>query len=54
MEFKYQDHQLKFSIIVINENNEEWHFNDIGTIFRKEKIKILEQLIKQLKGENYA
>ena len=54
MKFKYQDQKLMFTIRVVNQVGEEWHFNDIGRIFRAEKIKILEQLIKQLKGKNYA
>ena len=47
MKFKYQDQKLKFVIKIVNQDNEEWHFNDKGRTNREEQITVLEQLIKQ-------
>ena len=52
MKFKYENQKLKFVIKIVNQDNEEWHFNDKGRTNRKEQITVLEQLIKQLRGEN--
>ena len=52
MKFKYQDQKLKFVIKIVNQENEEWHFNDKGRTNRKEQITVLEQLIKQMENEN--
>ncbi len=51
MKFKYQDQKLKFAIKIVNQDNEEWHFNDKGRTNREEQITVLEQLIKQMRGE---
>ena len=51
MKFKYQDQKLKFVIKIVNQDNEEWHFNDKGRTNREEQITVLEQLIKQMRGE---
>ena len=51
MKFKYQDQKLKFTIKIVNQENEEWFFNEKGKTNREEQITVLEQLIKQMKGE---
>ena len=52
MKFKYQDQKLNFTIKIINQDNEEWYFNNNGKTNKEEQILVLEQLIKQLRGEN--
>ena len=52
MKFKYQDQKLKFTIKIVNQDNEEWYFNSDGKTNREEQITVLEQLIKQLRNEN--
>ena len=51
MKFKYENQKLKFTIKIVNQDNEEWHFNERGRTNREEQITVLEQLIKQMKGE---
>ena len=50
MKFKYENQKLKFAIKIVNQDNEEWHFNDKGRTNREEQITVLKQLIKQLRG----
>jgi len=52
MKFKYENQKLKFTIKIVNQDKEEWHFNEKGRTNREEQILVLEQLIKQLRGEN--
>ena len=52
MKFKYQDQKLNFTIKIVNQKNEEWHFNDKGRTNREEQILVLKQLIKQMENEN--
>ena len=52
MKFKYQDQKLKFTIKIVNQDNEEWHFNDKGRTNREEQILVLKELIKQMENEN--
>ena len=52
MKFKYENQKLKFAIKIVNQDNEEWFFNERGKTNREEQITVLEQLIKQLRGEN--
>ena len=52
MKFKYQDQKLKFTIKIVNQDNEEWFFNERGKTNREEQITVLEHLIKQLRNEN--
>ena len=52
MKFKYQDQKLKFAIKIVNQDNEEWFFNERGRTNRQEQILVLEQLIKQMRCEN--
>ena len=51
MKFKYENQKLKFTIKIVNQENEEWFFNEKGKTNREEQITVLEQLIKQMKGE---
>ena len=50
MKFKYENQKLKFTIKIVNQDNEEWHFNDKGRTNREEQITVLKQLIKQRGG----
>jgi hypothetical protein len=52
MKFKYQNQKLKFAIKIVNQDNEEWHFNDKGRTNREEQILVLKELIKQMENEN--
>jgi len=52
MKFKYQDQKLKFTIKIVNQDNEEWHFNERGKTNREEQILVLKELIKQMENEN--
>ena len=52
MKFKYQDQKLKFTIKIVNQDNEEWHFNDKGRTNREEQILVLKELIKQMECEH--
>ena len=52
MKFKYKNQKLNFTIKIVNQDNEEWYFNNNGKTNKEEQILVLEQLIKQLRGEN--
>ena len=52
MQFKYQDQKLKFAIKIVNQDNEEWFFNERGKTNRQEQILVLKELIKQMECEN--
>ena len=52
MKFKYENQKLKFTIKIVNQDKEEWHFNDKGRTNREEQILVLKQLIKQMECEN--
>jgi hypothetical protein len=52
MKFKYQDQKLKFTIKIVNQDKEEWHFNEKSRTNRQEQILVLKELIKQMENEN--
>ena len=52
MQFKYQDQKLKFAIKIVNQDNEEWFFNERGKTNRQEQILVLKEIIKQMECEN--
>jgi hypothetical protein len=52
MKFKYENQKLKFTIKIVNQDNEEWHFNERGKTNRQEQILVLKELIKQMECEN--
>ena len=52
MKFKYENQKLKFTIKIVNQDNEEWYFNSNGKTNRQEQITVLKELIKQMECEN--
>ena len=52
MKFKYQDQKLNFTIKIVNQDNEEWYFNNNGKTNKEEQILVLKQLIQQMENEN--
>ncbi len=51
MKFKYENQKLKFTIKIVNQDNEEWFFNERGRTNREEQILVLKELIKQMECE---
>ena len=52
MKFKYENQKLNFTIKIVNQDNEEWLFNERGKTNREEQILVLKELIKQMENEN--
>ena len=52
MKFKYENQKLKFTIKIVNQDKEEWHFNEKGRTNREKQILVLKQLIQQMECEN--